>query len=157
MGVTVTELSHQGATLRVVHVPLPIGMTITPTIGLSENFLFVSTGEAYAKATLDAAKAGVDLSGSPLYRSLGIPEKTNSVAVVNVEELVKAARAVVGWLVTMAHAQGAGEQVKEQIDSTVLPLLDCLGAVKAVAVYSLVTPEGPSAVYIFRVEDLPAD
>ena len=38
-----------------------------------------------------------------------------------------------------------------------LPLLDCLGALKAVAGYTLVTPEGPSAVYIFRVEDLPAD
>jgi hypothetical protein len=157
MGVTVTELSHQGATLRVVHVPLPIGMTITPTIGLTENFLFVSSGEAYAKATLDAAKSGVNLSSSPLYRSLGIPEKTNGVVVLNGEELVKAARALAGWLVTMAQAQGAGDEVKAQVDSTVLPLLDCLGAFKAVAGYSLVTPGGLSDVYIFRVEDLPAN
>jgi len=156
-GLTVTELTHQDATLKVVGVPLPVGMTITPTIGLTENFLFISSGETYAKTTLNAAKGGVNLFNSALYRSLGIPEKTNSLAIVNMDELMKTAREVVEWGLSMAEMEGAGDQAKEWVDAYLLPLLDCLGAFKTMAVYGAVTPEGLSAVYIFRVEDIPAD
>ncbi len=157
-GLTVTDVTHQGATLKVVGIPVPfMQINLTPTIGITENFLFISSGEAYAKATLNAAKGGMNLANSPLYRSLGIPEKTNGVMFVNMSELMKLARKVTDWVVSMAEMQGAGEETKGRVDAYVLPLLDCLSALKAFAVYSVTTPEGATAVYIFRVEDLPAD
>jgi hypothetical protein len=157
-GLTVTEVTHQGATLKVVKVPIPeMQMELTPTIGIVENFLFISSSEAYAKATLDAAKGGDNLLNAPLYRAVGIPEKTNNVIFINGEELTKAARAVTGWFVTMAEMQGRGEETKQQVDALVLPLIDCFSALKAIAAYGIVTPEASTAVYIIRVEDIPAN
>jgi hypothetical protein len=158
MGMTIDEVTHAGADLKVVEIPLPfMQMNLTPTIGITENFLFISSGEAYATSTLDAAKGGTSLLNLPLYRSLGIPEKTNSVAFVNMEELMKAGRQVVDWVVTMAEMHGAGDETKQQVDDYVLPLLDCLSAVKAIAAYNVVTPEASTSVFIVRTEDLPAE
>ena len=154
----VTDLTHEGAALKVFHVSVPmLQINLTPTIGISENFLVISTSEAYAKATLDAAKGGSSLLDSAFYRSLDIPEKTNAVVVLNIDELLKAARQVAQWVVTMAEMQGAGEAAKQRVDDTVVPLLDCLSVLKAIAVYSVVTPDGPVGVYIIRAEDLPAN
>jgi hypothetical protein len=157
-GITVTEVTHQGAALKVVKVPVPfMQIELTPTIGIVENFLFISSGEPYAKATLDAARGGANLLNAPLYRSVGIPEKTNAVAFINMDELIKTGRTVTDWVVSMAEMQGAGEATKEQVDAIVLPLLECLSTLKAIAGYSIVTPEGTTAVYVIRVEDLPAN
>ncbi|MBN1916768.1 MAG: DUF3352 domain-containing protein [Verrucomicrobia bacterium] len=154
----VTDLTHQGATLKVLRVPVPMfQITLTPAVGVTESFLFVSSGEPYAKATLDAAKSGSSLFNSPLYRSLDIPEKTNNIFLINVEKLLGAGRQIAQWVVTMAEMQGQGEMAKEQVDGTVLPLLDCLGALKAIAAYSVVGPEGVIGVYVIRTEDLPAE
>ncbi len=154
----VTNLTHQGAELKVVGIPMPfLQIELTPTIGITENFLFISSGEEYAKATLNAAKGGVSLLNSPLYRSLGIPDKTNGLVLVNMEELLKVARQVTDWVVTMAEMQGRGDEAKEQVDGAVLPLLDCLGVLKAVAAYGLYTPEEAVAVYVIRVEDVPVE
>ena len=156
--VAVTDLAHHGAALKVITITLPmVEVELTPTIGITENFLFISSGEAYAKATLDSAKRGASLLSSPLYRSLGIPEKTNAVMFINMEEMGKAARGVVDWVVAMAEMQGVGAEAKQQVDEYVLPLLDCLSVLKAIAGYSVVTPESMTGVYVFRVEDLPAD
>lgn len=157
-GLTVTDLTHQGSELKVVGVPVPfLQIELTPTIGITENFLFISSGEEYAKATLNAAKGGAGLVNSPLYRSLGIPEKTNGLMLVNMDELLKVGRQVTGWVVTMAEMQGRGDVAKEQVDDYVLPLLDCLGVFKAIACYGIYTPEGAIAVYVIRVEDLPVE
>jgi hypothetical protein len=158
MGLTISELAHQGAELKVVQIPVPfMQMNLTPTIGITENFLFISSGEGYAKATLDASKGGASLLNSPLYRSLGIPEKTNSMAFVNMEGLMKVAQEVTSWVVTMAEMHGAGEETKQQVDEYVLPLLECLGVLKAIAVYNVVTPEASTSVFIIRAEDLAAE
>jgi len=151
------DLTHQGAALKVFHVTVPfLQVELTPTVGLTENFLFVSTSEAHAKATLDGAKGGSSMRNSAFYRSLDIPEKTNNLFVINFDELLKAVRQVAQWTVTIAEMQGAGDVAKERVDGTVLPLLDCLGVLKAIAAYSVMTPEGPVGVYVIRVEDLPA-
>jgi hypothetical protein len=50
--ITVTDLVHQGAKLKTVAIARPPGIELTPTIGITENFLFISSGEDYAKATL---------------------------------------------------------------------------------------------------------
>jgi len=157
MGLMVNELTHEGAELKVVEIPMPfMQMTLTPTIGTTENFLFISSGEDYAKATLEAAKGGTSLLNLPLYRSLGIPEKTNGLAFINMGELMKVGREVTDWAVTMAEMHGAGEETKAQVDENVLPLLECFSALKAIAVYSVVTPEASTSVFILRTEDLPA-
>jgi hypothetical protein len=72
-------------------------------------------------------------------------------------EAMNTGRDVVDWIVEMAEMQDAGEETKEQVDAYVTPLLECLSVLKAIAAYSTATPEGVTGVYIFQVEDLPAD
>jgi len=153
----ITDLAHQGAALKVVHVPVAPGIEVAPVIGITENFLFISSGQQYAKATLNTARMGPNLASAALVRSLGIPEETNSVMLFNMEEFMSTARKVVDWAVAMAEARGGGDQMNEQVDEYVLPLIDCFSVLKAIVTYGVVTPESTSAVFIVRVQDLPAE
>jgi len=140
-----------------IALPMPLPLTFTPSYGIVDDFVVISSSSELLKRMIDTSKGrGNNLAANAAFKALNIPAETTSTAFFNWGQFMEVVKAVGAWAVQFTQAQPVGESVKAAVENYVVPIANCLAALESIGGYQ--TNEGgmSMAIYTVRVKDLPA-
>ena len=150
--------AYQGYNLDSVTIamPMPMPITLTPAMGIVDEFMVVGSSADLVKQMIDTSKGTQrDLAANAAFKSLNMPAKTSAVFFLNWVRSMDALKATAAWAVQFTQAQPEmGEMVKNAVDNYVVPIANCLSALQTVAGYQLNEGNMSTATYFIRVKDL---
>jgi len=152
----VTKSLHKGAQISTIEIPIPMmGAVLKPGYAIANDFLFVALDTSLIKSMIEAKADNKSILTNKNFIAANIPALTNSAGFINVEQGLLTAKDIALWAASMAEAQGAGDEAQQTITNYVMPIIDVLGAVKSISMYSVNAGDHTEGVINISVEDLP--
>jgi len=144
-----------GSSINTIELPMPqMGLIFQPGYSFVDKSLAIALDTDLIKEMIQAKNSNSNILGNKYFVSAGIPAKATSIGFINVEQGLLAAKDVALQIVSLAEMSGASEEAHNAVNDYVIPILDALGAVKAVTSYSLYAGDHVEGVVDIRVQDI---
>ena len=126
---------------------------LTPGYCFTDDLLTISLDTNLINEMIEAKTSNRNILSHKYFLGSNIPKQTNSVAFLNMDQGILAAKNVALQVVALAGmSPDGGEKIHGIINDHVIPMLDCLGAIKSMASFGIDAGDHSQMIMDIRVE-----
>lgn len=153
--VSLGKEDYQGIEINYLEVQLPF-QTLNPSYAIVNQFLIIGVNKDTVKSVIDVMKGGkTAVSGGKNFKeaTVNFSEKVNQLGFVNMERTLDLAIQITKWAQKFQKA-GGNQETDKMIEQNVVPFLESLRVLKAVAVEAVNQDSGIEETMYIQMEDL---
>ncbi|MDP3980831.1 MAG: DUF3352 domain-containing protein, partial [Chlamydiota bacterium] len=147
---------YNNVTVHFVQVQLPY-QNLNPSYAIINGYLVVGINKESVKVIIDVLKGNKpSISKNDIYRSStqGFSEKVNQLAFLNLDKAMNLIIQITTWANNLQRATGAAAVTEETVQQNVLPILESLKVLKAIAVEAVNREKGIEETMYIQIEDI---
>ena len=149
---------YNGVKLGFLNVQLPY-QGLSPTYAIVNDFMVIGSSKDVVKKAVDVAKGAPSIKQNKTYSETTskFSSKTNQLGYIHLAGAMDIAVEIANWAFMLQKGKGeANAEAELLLKDSVVPLLECLKAVKAVGIVAVSNEEGVEETIFFNIQDLAA-